>query len=63
MATIFKLATIKRKMKSKPKGQRLNNFFNGAYEDLTPAQRQQVEAIIDKEYLETKKMFTEAKTV
>lgn len=62
MATIFKLALVHRKMKSKPKGQRLNDFFNGAYSQLSPAQIDQAEAIIDKEYLKAKEIFSKAKT-
>ncbi len=62
MATIFKLAQIERKMKSKPKGQRLNDFFNGAYSQLSAAQIKQAEEIIDNEYAKAKKLFNEAKT-
>ena len=61
MDTMLKLSSVKKKMRNKPKGQRLYNFFYGDASLLTPAQISDIERIVDKEYQDTKQFLQEAK--
>lgn len=61
MATMLKLAAVKKKMRKKPQGQRLYDFFKGDASLLSPAQIEDVERIVDADYEKTKAFITDAK--
>lgn len=58
---LLKISSIKKKMKVKPPGQSLYNFFGGELKWLTSAQITDIERIIDKDYETTKKYLIAAK--
>lgn len=60
---MLKLAAVKKKMKKKPKGQRLYDFFTGQTQLLTPHQIDEVERIIDADYQNTKEFLKEARQI
>ncbi len=61
MDTILNLNAIKKKMRTKPKGQRLYAFFDASPLSLTARQVDDVEKIVDKGYKEAKQYLLAAK--
>lgn len=50
MTTLFNLTALKHEMDEYPKGQRINNFFEGAFSQLTDAQKKNLITIINKHH-------------
>lgn len=62
MDHILNIQAIKRKMKKKPQGQRLHNFFLGANTLLTKEEITEIERIIEKENKRVAKYLESAKS-